>query len=120
MKKVLLIDDDPTMLLLVSTVLKDNFEVITQEGGDDALAWLGEGNMPNLIVCDIQMPDVTGMEVLEYVKESSFYKEIPVIMLSAKKKSADRILCLKKGADDYLVKPFNPEELEIRITKLLR
>lgn len=120
MKKILLVDDDPVMLLLLSSILKKDYQVITQKNGAEALLWLKDGNMPDLIVCDIEMPEISGKEVLEYVKESAFYKETPMIMLSAKKKSTDRIDFLKKGADDYLIKPFNPEELEIRILKLLK
>lgn len=120
MKKILLVDDDPTMLLLLSSILKNTYEIITHKGGDDAVLWLQDGNKPDLIICDIEMPDISGMDVLEYVKESTFYKDIPMIMLSAKKKSSDRIDFFKKGADDYLIKPFNPEELELRMLKLLK
>ena len=118
--KILLIDDDPTMLVLLNAILSAEYDVFTQEGVESALLWLKDGNMPHLIVSDIEMPNVSGMEILEYVKENTFYKQIPVIMLSAKSKSGDRVECLKKGADDYLVKPFNPEELKIRISKLLK
>ncbi|MEA3317513.1 MAG: response regulator, partial [Bacteroidota bacterium] len=77
--------------------------------------WLQKGNMPNLIVVDIEMPNMNGYEFLKLVKASGFFKEIPVIMLSGVDSSDERVKCLKLGAKDFIVKPFNPEELELKV-----
>ena len=65
------------------------------------------------------MPNLDGIELIKRLKESGYFKDIPVIVLSSKEGSEDRIQCLRLGADDYMVKPFNPEELLVRIEKTL-
>jgi len=81
--------------------------------------WLQEGNIPDLILTDLQMPNMDGMELIKRVKTSGYFSDIPIIVLSSKDSSKDRIDCLKLGAEDYIMKPFNPEELLIRIEKVL-
>jgi DNA-binding response OmpR family regulator len=68
----------------------------------------------------MNMPDMNGLEFIAQIRASGFFKDIPLIMLSGNEGTADKIKCLKAGADDYLVKPFNPEELEARIENILR
>lgn len=118
-KKILAIDDEFSITSLLNHLLKDTYDIVIQENGLQGLHWLEEGNMPDLIIVDIEMPEMNGYEFLENIKSSIFYKDIPILMLSANETSSDRIKALKKGADDYLVKPFNPEELELRITNLI-
>ena len=84
----------------------------------DALEWL-EVNLPDLIICDIQMPRMDGYEFLEKVRQRGYTKHTPVIMLSGIENSRDRIKCYKLGSQDFLVKPFNPEELMELIRKNL-
>jgi len=78
-----------------------------------------EGNIPDLVVADIQMPNLDGYDFIKNVRASGYYKDIPLIMLSGIESSNEKVKCLKLGANDYVVKPFNPEELEIRIELLL-
>ena len=118
-KKVLIIDDDPTMLLLLNHILNKKYEVIGLDDCRQAVIWLQDGNTPDLVICDIVMPGMTGVELLAHLKDSVHQSQVPFIMLSANKKSADRVNCIKLGADDYVVKPFNPEELEVRVDRLL-
>ena len=118
-KKILIIDDKPSISKLIVQILSKTFEVSTKEDGLQAIAWLQAGNIPDLIVTDLQMPIMDGMEFIRRVKESGFFRDIPVVVLSSKDSSADRIKCLKMGAEDYLIKPFNPEELLIRIERIL-
>ncbi len=120
MKKVLFIDDKPSISKLVVQFLSQSFEVTTREDGLQALSWLQEGNIPDLIITDLQMPNIDGFEFIERVKESGFFSDIPLVVLSSRDGSNDRIRCLKMGADDYMVKPFNPEELQIRIERILK
>jgi len=119
MKKILIIDDKPSISRLIVQFLNKTFDVTTKEDGLQAISWLQEGNIPDLILTDLQMPNMDGFELISRVKESGFFRDIPIVVLSSKDSSADRIKCLKMGAEDYLVKPFNPEELLIRIERIL-
>lgn len=118
MKKILIIDDEEVMCNLLEFFLKDKYEVITCHSGRSALSALEE-SIPDLIISDIQMPEMTGFEFLEEVRVRGFTKHVPVIMLSASEESAERIKSYRLGAQDYLVKPFNPEELDELIKKNL-
>ena len=120
MKKILIIDDKPSISKIIVQILSKTYEVSTQEDGLQALTWLHAGNIPDLIITDLQMPNMDGIELIKRVKESGFFRDVPVVVLSSKDSSADRIKCLKMGAEDYLVKPFNPEELLIRIERILQ
>lgn len=114
-KKILVIDDEKTIRILLENYLKKEYDVTTKSDGEEGLNWLQEGNFPDLIVSDIQMPNLDGHEFIKNVRASGYFKEIPMIMLSGIESSAEKVKALKMGANDYMVKPFNPEELEVRI-----
>ena len=116
--KILIIDDEPSIRLLLENFLSQDHEIISKSDGSQALEWL-EGNLPDLIICDIQMPNMDGYQFLEKVRQRGYTKHTPVIMLSGTEASKERIKCYKLGAQDYLTKPFNPEELEELIKKNL-
>ena len=118
--KILVVDDKQSLSEMVAQFLSQSFVVETAINGLVALKMLQEGNIPDLIITDLEMPEMDGFELIEGLKQSGFFKDIPVIVLSCRESSADRIKCLKMGADDYMVKPFNPEELLIRIDNLLQ
>ena len=84
-----------------------------------AIEWLREGNEPNLIISDIRMPKMTGSEFLSYLKSNELFKHIPVMMLSSEESTTERIRLLEEGAVDYILKPFNPMELKVRLQKFL-
>lgn len=117
--KILVVDDKQSLSQMVAQFLGQMFTVETKKNGFEALKSLQEGNIPDLIITDLEMPEMDGFGLIEGLKDSGFFKDIPIIVLSCKDNSADRIKCLKLGADDYMVKPFNPEELLIRVEKLL-
>jgi len=120
MKKILAIDDNKTMRTIINLVLKDKYEVTTKGDGQDAYFWLAkERNIPDLIICDIEMPNMTGYEFLELIRDSGFFGDIPVIMLSGNEESEERISCYDLKAQDFLKKPFNPKELLALIEKNL-
>jgi DNA-binding response OmpR family regulator len=119
MKKILVVDDKTSISDLLTKFLRSIYEVEVCSDGEQALMWLQEGNIPDLILTDLQMPNMDGMELIKRVKTSGYFSDIPIIVLSSKDSSKDRIDCLKLGADDYIMKPFNPEELLIRIEKVL-
>jgi DNA-binding response OmpR family regulator len=116
--KILVIDDELSIRLLLENFLSEDYEIITKSDGSEALEWL-EGNLPDLIICDIQMPKMDGYEYLRLVRQRGYTKHTPVIMLSGTETSKERIKCYKLGAQDYLIKPFNPEELLELIKKNL-
>ena len=114
-KKILVIDDEKTIRILLKNYLEKDYEVITKENGEEGMAWLQQGIIPDLIVVDIQMPVMDGYEFIKNIRASGYFKDIPLIMLSGIESSSDKVKALKMGANDYIVKPFNPEELAVRI-----
>ncbi len=118
-KKILVIDDELSIRMLLDNFLSKTYDVITRNDGMEGLKWMEEGNMPDLVVADIQMPNLDGYDFIKNVRASGFFKDVPLIMLSGIESSQEKVKCLKLGANDYMVKPFNPEELSIRIELLL-
>ncbi|ACF12863.1 response regulator receiver protein [Chloroherpeton thalassium ATCC 35110] len=119
-KTILVVDDEVAMLKILSFILTKSYDVVTKKDGDEALFWLQQGNIPDLVIVDINMPNVDGYSFIKNVRVSGFFKDIPIVVLSANDKSEDRIKCLNIGADDFIVKPFNPEELKARISSIFR
>ena len=114
---VLVADDEPRITKLVELALGDEgFRVVTAEGGREALE-KAEEYRPDVILLDIMMPDLDGIEVMRELRER---RPVPVILLSAKDSTSDKALGLDLGADDYLAKPFHPDELAARIRAVLR
>jgi DNA-binding response OmpR family regulator len=119
MSSILLVDDDPLLRTLVEHKLRlRGFEVISVDSGEEGLKQAA-ARKPDLIVLDAMLPELDGFEVLQRLKEDVATQAIPVIMLSARKQETDIVSALSKGARDYLVKPFLPEELVMRIRNLL-
>lgn len=118
--KVVIVDDNPTMENLLKGLLDSNYEVTVFENGLDALAWLQQGNLPDIIISDLNTPVLNGYELLVQLKSSSYFNSIPVLMISAEESSDIKIKCLNAGAEDFIVKPFNPFELEARINLVLK
>jgi DNA-binding response OmpR family regulator len=121
MKKTLLVvDDEPSICLILEHYLGANFQVFVKNNGREALDWLQAGNTVDAIIADYSMPLMDGLEFVGRIRSSGAYQGIPLIMLSGKDETKEKIKCLKAGADDYLIKPFNPEELEVRIQSIFR
>ena len=118
-KQLLLIDDDPNLVLLVKDYLEfQGYQVTTAENGREALEILGT-EIPDMIICDVMMPEMDGYALVEQVRQDPRTSWIPVMFLSAKGQSQDRVKGLKTGADVYLVKPFEPEELVAQVESSL-
>jgi two-component system, chemotaxis family, chemotaxis protein CheY len=118
-KKILALDDEKSIRFIIENTFNKDFEVTTMNNGMDALFYLQSGNLPDVIICDVEMPVLNGFEFIKRIRESGFFEEIPLIMLSGKEESADKIKCFEMGADDYVLKPFNPKELIARIKRRL-
>lgn len=119
-QKILVVDDEPDVLeLIVFNLHASGYEVITASDGNEAIKKAHEYT-PNLIVLDIMLPEMDGVEVCKLLRRNPATASLPVIMLTAKTSEIDRIIGLEIGADDYITKPFSPRELVLRIKKLLQ
>lgn len=118
-KRIVILDDKESIGKILSLYLSSEYECIYFDNAIDVLKWLQGGEVPDLIISDIRMPQMYGDEFLAYLKKNELYKSIPIIILSGEDSSTNRIRLLEEGADDYIVKPFNPMELKVRIKKII-
>ncbi len=118
--RVVVVEDDPEMINLVKLILKkEGFEVVGAMGGRDGLEVI-EKNNPDLVLLDLMMPDIDGWEVYQAMKASDRLKTIPVIIITAKAQSIDKVLGLHIAkVDDYITKPFSPGELVASVRRVL-
>ena len=120
MERVLIVDDDPDIQSLISYNLSQaGFQVSTAATGLAALNAIEE-YLPDLIVLDIMLPDLEGLEVCRLVRERKKTQRIPIIMLTARTEEIDRVVGFEAGADDYVMKPFSPRELVLRVKSIFR
>ena len=114
--KILIVDDEPVNLTVLSNQLSlHNYQVIQANNGQKALDLLSQGFLPDLILLDVMMPGMTGYEVTQRVRETWGLHQLPIMMLTAKNRISDLVIGLEAGANDYLSKPFQKEELLARI-----
>jgi len=115
--RILAVDDDRNNLKMVSFLLEEEgYQVVTADNGEAAIA-KAESEHPDLVILDVMMPKLDGFETCKRLRQTM---DVPIIMLSAKGETADRVLGLELGADDYLAKPFEPSELLARVRAVLR
>ncbi|MGI6413828.1 MAG: response regulator [Syntrophomonadaceae bacterium] len=118
--KILVVDDETYIVELVKFNLeKENYQVIEAYDGLAALEAV-ELHCPDLVILDIMLPRMDGLEVCRYLKQNPKYSSIPIIMLTAKGEEVDTVLGLEMGADDYIKKPFSPREMIARVKARLR
>src|SRR2546430_9885789 len=116
-RTVLVVDDDPKIVALVRAYLVNaGYDVVTAHDGREALDAVA-AHRPALVVLDLMLPELDGLEVTRRVRETS---DVPIVMLTARGATADRVRGLRQGADDYLPKPFAPSELVSRVDTVLR
>lgn len=117
MKSILIVDDDPKIVELIEIYLKnEGYFLYKAYDGEQALAAMGL-NKVDLVILDVMMPKVDGLEVCKQIRKVN---TLPILMLSAKAEDMDKIIGIMTGADDYMIKPFNPLELTVRVKALLR
>jgi two-component system, OmpR family, response regulator ResD len=117
---VLVVDDEPTIGEIVSRYLeRAGYDTRTADTGPKALAEVARAR-PDLVVLDLMLPGIDGLEVMRRIRESDSGTNTPVILLTARGEESDRIVGLRLGADDYVVKPFSPAELVARVDAVLR
>lgn len=117
--KILIVDDKEQIAKILYVYLAQDYQCFYVENPVKALGWLYEGNLPDLIISDIRMPEMRGDEFLQHLKNNELFRKIPVVMLSSEDSTSERIRLLEQGAVDYIVKPFNPMELKVRIKRIL-
>jgi two-component system, OmpR family, phosphate regulon response regulator PhoB len=118
--RILVVDDEPDITALVAYhMAKAGFRVSTAGNGSDALKAARE-ERPDIVILDLMLPGVSGYDILAELRKQEETREVGVILLTAKREEPDRIRGLSLGADDYLTKPFSPQELSLRVSGLLR
>ncbi|MFH1932908.1 MAG: response regulator transcription factor [Pseudomonadota bacterium] len=119
-EKILIVDDEEDILeLLRFNLLREGYNVSCAASGEEALR-LAQSEIPDLLVLDLMLPGIDGLEVTKILKSDSRTKDIPIVMLTAKGEEADIVTGLELGADDYITKPFSPRVLVARVRAVLR
>ncbi len=118
--KILIIDDHDAVRLLLGLTLKDNYNVVTKRDGIDGMAWLAAGNIPDLIILDMQMPRLNGLDFLKQLRSSGMFKLIPVLLVSANDNEREITESFDLGIIDFISKPFNPVKLKEKIHQALQ
>lgn len=118
--KILVVEDDKSISDLITLHLKKNdFEYLVVHNGEDALSHL-DNFMPDFIILDWMIPGLSGLEVLRRIRNKQEYKNLPILMLTAKNSEQDKIISFESGLDDYITKPFLPSELIARVKAILK
>ncbi len=118
--KLLIIDDEPSTRKILEHFLNKEFEVTVKNDGMEGMGWLESGNDTDFIIADLNMPNLNGKELIKVIRASNLYSNLPIIILSGTDESKERIECLNLGADDFMLKPFNPMEVHAKIKAILR
>lgn len=118
-QKILTVDDDPDIQDVLSLTLSESYEVIQAANGKEGLLMIRQKN-PDLVICDYMMPVLNGPDFVKALKQDILLRHLPIIMLTGKGEVKDMVFGIEAGADDYLIKPFEPEELLARIKMILR
>jgi two-component system phosphate regulon response regulator PhoB len=119
-QRILVVDDEPDITALVAYhMAKAGFRVSTATNGSDALKAARE-ERPDIVILDLMLPGISGYDILAELRKQEETRDVGVILLTAKREEPDRIRGLSLGADDYLTKPFSPQELSLRVSGLLR
>ena len=119
-KDILVIEDHESLRVLLGHFLGKNYEVTTKSDGFDALAWLSYGNIPDLIILDMSLPRLSGLDFLENIRSSGFFQDIPVIIVSGEEDRNVIAKCQQLSIDGFLHKPFNPIVLKEKISAVLQ
>ena len=107
--RILVVDDDAAMRTILVSILGKDFTVVAKRNGLEAMMWLSEGNLPDVIISDIIMPQLNGYDFIRNLRQSGIYSRIPVLVLSGHDSEDTEEESLRIGADHYLSKPFDPK-----------
>lgn len=118
-KSILLVDDKPEIAKIIILYLS-GYDVKYVENPVIALEWLRAGHIPDAIISDLMMPEMSGEEFVSVLKTEELFSKIPILILTSVESDSDRKRLFEKGANDFILKPFNPEELKTRVKVLLK
>ena len=118
-KQILVVDDELSILKLLNFILSKDYDLVIKQNGADAISWLEDGNDPDLIISDLEMPYIDGGSFIRNLKISGFYRNTPVILLSGADNLDNIVSSMPFQADCYFKKPFNPAELKSSISEAL-
>ncbi len=113
--KILVIDDHDAIRLLLGLTLKSRYDVVTKRDGIEGMSWLTNGNIPDLIMLDMQMPRLNGLEFLKQLRTSGLFRNIPVLLVSANDNQEEILESFDLGIIDFISKPFNPLRLKEKV-----
>jgi CheY-like chemotaxis protein len=116
---ILIVDDHEAVRFILGLTLQKQFAVVTKRDGLEAWAWLAAGNIPQLIMLDMQMPRVNGLDFLKQLRSSGMFRDIPVLLVSANENAEDIADSYDLGIVDFIRKPFNPIDLKEKILRAL-
>lgn len=116
-KLLLVVDDEPGVLLLLEHYLADSFDVVTAVNGAEALAWLRDGHVPDLVLSDIEMPVMDGYELLRSMREADATRDVPCMMVSGKNKNLHYLQAMRLGAEGFIGKPFTADEINRKLMR---
>lgn len=119
-KQILVVDDDLSILKLLNFILSKDYVVVTKTSGIEAFKWLEEGNYPELIISDLEMPYFNGTSFIRNLKISGFYRDTPVIVLSGVVDLKEQVENMSFAVEGYINKPFNPGILKDTISDVLK
>ena len=117
---ILVIDDDLAMCQLLKRLFEKTYVVTTKNDGMSAMYWLAQGNMPDLIITDLDMPNINGEDFVINLKNSGFFNDVPFIVITGYSNKEQRLRCMKLGGHDYFEKPFNPKDLLFSVDVILK
>lgn len=118
-KSILLVDDEVTVLKLLEFILKEDYNLIINHNGLEAISWMDDGNMPDLIISDLEMPYVNGLDFVRSLKTSGYYRDVPIILLTGSYSLEDLKTKLPYNFNLLIEKPFNPAQLKESIKSLI-
>lgn len=118
-KQILIVDDEISILKLLNFILSKEYDLVIKNSGVEAVNWLEEGNDPDLIISDLQMPYFDGTSFVRSLKISGFYRDTPVLLLSGTENLEDQVGKMPFKVESFLEKPFNPSTLKVMIEDLL-
>ena len=121
MDSILVVEDDEKIAFLLNFILtRQNYKVVKQEDGQKASEWIATNDAPSLVLLDIMLPYKDGYALLSEMRANPKWKDVPVLMLTAKAQGDEITRAFDQGANDYLIKPFQPDELLARIKRFLK
>jgi len=118
-KNILVIEDHDSLRLLLGNFLSKTYSVTTKKDGLEGMSWIGKGNIPDLILLDLGLPQLNGLDFLRNIRTSGFFSKIPVVVVSGNREEDDINQCLALGAKGYVTKPFNPLKLNETVSSAI-